>query len=303
MANFTMNTSVPYLPPFQPPSLPPPFAPKPCRTIVPNYCDSLVESHYFDVNCYSYYDIYGNLGCNAGGLKCCRFCEFGHYINISCIESPTSPPPSPYPISPPPLPSLPPPLNPLIMLMPIIKLPPKSSKIEFNMRIASTIEAFDKNKFKRNLLTKLDKSISYKNILLRVRAGSLIVDIIILTNISIAQNTSNIIINMTPEILSNTLNVSVIEVSEPTIVNSESQYNILSWVYLLPLFLVLYLSYKLKNNTKNNTNKKTEKANKDSENKLDGVACLNTYKKYHNSNTNIDSFDENSDVNFGKQYV
>ena len=50
MANFTMNISVPSQPPFQPPlqppSLPPPFAPKPCRTIVPNYCDSLVESHY-----------------------------------------------------------------------------------------------------------------------------------------------------------------------------------------------------------------------------------------------------------------
>ena len=151
------------------------------------------------MNCYSYYDIYGNLGCNAGGLKCCRFCEFGDYINISCIESPTSPPPLPPPISPPPLPSSPPPKNPLVVPMPIIELPPKSSKIEFNMRIASTIETFDKDKFKRNLLKKLDKSISYKNILLRVRAGSLIVDIIILTNISIAQNTSTIITNMTPE--------------------------------------------------------------------------------------------------------
>ena len=51
-------------------------------------------------------------------------------------------------------------------------------------------------------------------------------------------------------------------------------------MYLLPLFLVACVCYKLKNNTINNTNKKTEKVNNDSENKLDGVACLNTYKNF-----------------------
>ena len=63
-----------------------------CKIFIPKLCNTLIEPNYFDINCYSRDDVYGNLGCNAGGTICCRFCEFGHYKNISCIKSPSLPP-------------------------------------------------------------------------------------------------------------------------------------------------------------------------------------------------------------------
>ena len=201
----------PPLPPKYPLPLMPPLPPKPCGIIIPNYCDSLIEKNYFDQNCYSYNDYYGNLGCNAGGLRCCRFCEFGYYENISCILSPSSPPiPPTQPI---------PPNNPLVVPIKNIYIPPKKSIIRFNIRIDSVIETFNINMFKKRLQKTLHRSILLKNIRLRVRAGSLIVDIIILTDDKIAKNTVKTIENMTPTALSNVLNVTVAEFSNPIIEN------------------------------------------------------------------------------------
>lgn len=274
-------------PPNIPPPSSPPYSPKPCRTIIPNYCDELIENHYFDIDCYSYNDIYGNLGCNAGGLKCCRFCEFGHYQNISCIESP-SPPPSPvYP---------PPPKNPLVISIDDIVTLPEKAKIKFNIRIQSTVETFDRTKFKKNLRLVFDNSVSPENIILLIRAGSLIVDVTILTNISYVNDTSDIISNMTPIILSDVLNESVIELSSPIVIkynysnfidseNQESMTYIPTLIGIVIFFIILLIWRKNKKLKEIKKNKNQDNF----ENRLDGVSCLNTYKDSHKlSNINVD---------------
>ena len=201
---------LPPAPPISPPPPAPPYSPRPCGNIIYNLCDNLVEPHYFDPNCYSYNDVYGGLGCNAGGLMCCRFCGFGHYENISCIPS-LSPPPAP-------------PRNPLIMPIEDIFIPPKKSKIQFNIRINSNIETFDQKKFKRKIRKVFKEKIKPEHIIFRIRPGSLIVDVILLANTSIAENTSSIIDNMTPATLGNALNESVMELSQPII--EENDLNI-----------------------------------------------------------------------------
>ena len=233
-------------PPTAPPPSLPPRSPRPCGTIIPNYCSKLVEKNYFDEDCFSYTDPFGNLGCNAGGLKCCRFCEFGYYENISCILSPSLPP---YP-----------PKNPLSLPTEKIFIPPKKSKIVFNVRIDSVIETFNRNIFKRRLLRKLHRSISISNIILRIRPGSLIVDVIILADDSVADTTMHIIENMTPKTMSDVLNISVAEFSAPIIENDKSEYMknnlliimfILCVVSLFCIIVVIICNYKkLKKNVK-----------------------------------------------------
>ena len=104
-----------------------------CLNISTSICDFLIESNYFDYTCLTEYDTLGGLGCYAGGIKCCRFCGFGPFINIPCnstlpilppimlispspIQPPVPPPsqsPSPYPIPPPSSSPIPPPVHPL----------------------------------------------------------------------------------------------------------------------------------------------------------------------------------------------
>ena len=189
----------PLLPP--PPSPPaPPLSPRPCAHIVHNLCDSLVEPHLFDTNCYAHNDEYGNLGCNAGGIQCCRFCGFGNYENISCIQSPSMPPL--------------PPRNPLIMPIVDANIPPEKAKLEFNIRIDSAIEDFDENKFTRKIRNVFRNRILPKEIKYRIRPGSLIIDMLLITNNSIAEEASEILDSMTPTSLGIALNESVIELSE-----------------------------------------------------------------------------------------
>lgn len=196
----------PPLPPF-PPLLPPPpsppappLSPRPCAHIVHNLCDGLVEPHLFDTNCYAHNDVYGNLGCNAGGIQCCRFCGFGNYENISCIQSPSMPPL--------------PPRNPLIMPIVDVYIPPEKAKIEFNIRIGSSIEEFDENKFKKKIRNVFRNRILTKDIKYRIRPGSLIIDVLLITNNSMTEEAFEILDTMTPSTLGVVLNESVIELSE-----------------------------------------------------------------------------------------
>lgn len=215
----------PPAPPMPPAPNAPPHSPRPCSTVPAKSCDSLVESNYFDITCHAHDDMYGGLGCNAGGLKCCRFCGFGNYKKISCFKSP-APPPAP-------------PRNPLIMPIEDIYIPPKKSKIEFNIRINSEIEVFDKMRFKRKLRKVFNEKISYEHIILRVRPGSVIIDVILLTNASIADNTTSIIDNMTPATLGVALNETVIELSSPIVVNNDQDENLNAPTYsMFPLFML-----------------------------------------------------------------
>lgn len=279
----------PYSPPspLTPPSLPqppsppipqaPPYPPKPCRNRVHGYCRNLVEKNYYDEDCYSYNDPYGNLGCNAGGLMCCRFCGFGYYKNISCFESPSAPPI--------------PPRAPLKISMEniIVPLKPDKSKVEFNIRIESTIETFNQNYFKKKLRNFIDRSISLKNIILRVRAGSLIVDVIIITNSSSAENTTDFINSVNTTVFSEALNVTVIEISDPNIVNYEETSELLvensdptltnSVIFIIVILLLIscvtskyLINRKCRCKIKKNKNTKTV----DDFNKLSGVAQVKT---------------------------
>lgn len=187
-------------PPFPPVPSSPPFPPKPCRRPARWRCDSSVENNYFDSECYSYSDKYGGLGCNAGGLKCCRFCGFGVYGNITCPIGPPVPPA--------------PPRMPLVIEPIDVFIPPRKSRIEFNIRIRETIETFDKPKFKRRL-RKVFKKVPEEDINIRVRPGSIIIDVTLIANDTIVDNTTGIINGMTESTLSEALNVSVIELSSP----------------------------------------------------------------------------------------
>jgi hypothetical protein len=331
------SPSPPPIPPASPPSLPlpplppappnipspnaPPHSPRPCRDIIPNYCDGLVEAHYFDVNCYAHDDAYGNLGCNAGGRLCCRFCEFGNYENISCIQSPSPPPP----------------LNPLVLSIPIsdpsLDLKPKQSRIEFNLRIDANLESFNSQRFKRKLRKLVAPRISLANILLRIRLGSIIVDILILTNISTAQNTSYTIEKMTPETLSQELNVSVIEMSPPILIEYNASLHsgedtdetagvgagadssadgmkgaLIGWLMiavLLALMLIFSLIRKRRQCKNNRNNKKRkEVATKlfEDECKLDGVARLNQMK-ISNIGEDVDTDEEGSEPAFTSRQI
>jgi len=295
----------PNLPP-NPPNLPTPpnfpsplFPPKPCEN-KPNYCYRLQEKSYFDVNCESYNEIYSNMGCSAGGIKCCRFCEFGQYINIPCVKSP-SPPPSP-----------PSPRNPLIIPIDNIVLEPKKAKIDFHMRIESTIDLFNKNRFKRNILSRFNRFVRPEHIIINVRAGSLIVDITILTNISTTENTTDIIDTFTPTVLSEVLNVTVVELSPPTVENyippeesSNLNFNtndakkISQGEYLLYITITLTIITSLiwcynKKNKKNKKNRKKKYIINQKELVLDGVVSLNIYRNAQNTNRDINS-DEDTD--------
>jgi len=268
---------------------PPPYSPRPCNTVPSKSCNRLVESHYFDNTCYAHDDIYGGLGCNAGGQKCCRFCGFGHYKNISCFPNPAMPPA--------------PPRNPLIMSIEDIYIPPKKTKIEFNIRINSEIEVFDRRRFKRKLRKVFKEKIPLEHIILRVRPGSLIIDVILLANISLTTNTTNIIEDMTPETLGVALNETVIELSAPIVVNNDLDENMNEPTYIVfPLFMLIsiiticssiclccYYGKIKRLTTRTKTRNVNIKKGKNRDIKeLQGVSSLLTYE---------------NDVFVGKQYV
>jgi hypothetical protein len=213
-------------PPQSPMPSAPPRPPKPCGTVIPGYCDSLFEPNIFDTECLWSSDPYGGLGCNAGGLMCCRFCGFGVYSNISCFPSP----------SPPPLP----PRNPMTIEPIDVIIPPMKSKIEFGIRIKETIETFDKQMFKKKLRGVL-KTISDKNIILRTRPGSVIVDVVLIANETVIENTEKLIISMNKTTFSKALNVSVIQLSHPvtTITEEEEPIEYIEF----PLFLLGIVSF------------------------------------------------------------
>ena len=284
----------PPAPPQQPPPPQPPHTPRPCGNRIPNYCGDLSEPNYFDPDCYSYNDMYGGLGCNAGGLKCCRFCGFGYYENITCSPSPSLPPA--------------PPRNPLIMPIEDIYIPPKKSKIQFNIRIDSVIETFDKKRFKRKIRKVFKEKVEPENIIIRVRPGSLIVDVILLANTSIAKNTSSIIDNMTPVTLGNALNESVMELSTAVVANHVSNKDEDIIIYTaFPLFMLSMISlisgsiclccyYKKLKKITNKARHITVRKSSSNKKELQGLASMLTYK----SETTIDDDDTYTDDNIFK---
>lgn len=231
---------------FAPPA--PPNLPSDICSYYPNQCHLLHEPNYYDKNCFSPNDIYGGLGCNAGGLICCRFCEFSQYKDVPCIASPSLPPSPPPLPSFPPSPSLPPmpppPNNPLIIRIDEKVDDPEKAKVKIHMRIRSTIESFDKPRFVRNFRKVFKRKIWPENINIRIRPGSLILDIALTTNVTIAENTSLFMQTFTPAILSKQLNVSIDEISEPEIINYEPfKPKYLDIIYLLiPIsMLIIYI--------------------------------------------------------------
>jgi hypothetical protein len=306
--------------PFQPP-FPPGVPLNACKTFIPNLCDRLYEPNYFDVNCYSNEDPYGGLGCNAGGLICCRFCEFSHYKSVPCILSPSLPPrPPPPPSSPP----SPPPKNPLIMPIgdPIIE--PDKSKVNFHMRIDSDIESVDKNKIELNIFKMFNRYVSRQFIKINFRPGSLIVDVSILTNTSIVENTSHIIETFTPIELSNSLNITVVELTPPLIVNYHEEIedfnkedDLIKYYGLGILLMILFVcigyvcyrtDYKYNNkddldltvkNTKEK-NSKTIEINFDL-NRLSGIEKCNETKLFQNSYRD-NNLDRTSTTNINRSF-
>jgi hypothetical protein len=210
-----------YAPPPNPPNLPPGVC-----SFFPNYCHLLHEPNFFDKTCFSSSDKYGGLGCNAGGLICCRFCEFRQYSKVPCIQSPSIPPyprfppaspPCPYsPPEAPPPPSSPPPNNPLIVKIGDKIKNPTESKVNFHMRLDANIESIDTIKIK-DKLRKIFKKIPRYLINIHFRPGSLIIDVSIMTNITVVQNTTDIINEYNSTTLGNVLNMTIIEMSPPVI--------------------------------------------------------------------------------------
>lgn len=280
------------LEPSSPPPVQPPFPPgvplNACKTFIPNLCDSLFEPNYFDKNCFSNDDLYGGLGCNAGGLICCRFCEFSQYKEVPCIKSPNLPPfPPPLPSLPPsPLlpPFTPPPNNPLIIQLPDKVINPDNAKINFHMRIRSTIESFDKTKFISKFKNIFKREFNPKKIKLYLRPGSLILDISITTNLSIVENTSKFMTTFTPNVLSEKLNISIIEISTPQIITftEDKKFKLNKVYYFIPLlilFLVLISLFYKKYRTK--------KKLYNSDCRLSG---LENYKKNNSRNSSTETF-------------
>lgn len=232
----------------------PPNLPSDICSYYPNYCHLLHENNYYDKNCFTNSDPYGGLGCNAGGLICCRFCEFSQYSSIPCIQSPSlppSPPPLPsFPPSPSYPPMFPPPNNPLVIKIDDKVIRPDKAKVKIHMRIRSTIESFDKSKFIRNFKNIFKKSISPDNIKINIRPGSLILDISVTTNLTIVENTSSFVETLSPDILSKELNMSVSEVSSPEIMLYEPNkihplhISILIGVLIILIMGILYLVVK-----------------------------------------------------------
>tara|TARA_B100000902_G_scaffold400050_1_gene475216 strand:+ start:8936 stop:9874 length:939 start_codon:yes stop_codon:yes gene_type:complete len=206
---------------YSPPPNPPGVPLNACKIFIPYLCDSLLESNYFDVNCYSNDDPYGGLGCNAGGLICCRFCEFSQYINIPCILSPSLPP-SPFP--PPSPPPSPPPLNPLIISIGDSIVDPNKAKINFHMRLNSNIETIDIDIFENKILNILKNIAERNQVIFNFRPGSLLVDISIITNITLVENTTNFIDAITTSDLSEQINITIVEMT-PAIVERYSYDN------------------------------------------------------------------------------
>lgn len=225
----------------------PPNLPHNICSYYPNHCYLLHEPNYYDKNCFSNNDEYGGLGCNAGGLICCRFCEFNQYKDVPCIKSPSLPPlPPPSPLTPPspsPPPSPPPPNNPLVLPIKDIVINPDKAKVHLHMRIQSTIESFNKRNFVKKFRKIFRHSISPDNILVFVRPGSLILDISVTTNVSIVDNTSYFMETFTPTLLSEELNMTVTEISEPEIIKyKENFFDYTEYIYLaIPISLLLFL--------------------------------------------------------------
>ena len=217
------NLSPAYPLPSNPP-YPPGVPLNACKTFIPYLCDNLLEPNYFDVNCYSNEDPYGGLGCNAGGLICCRFCEFSQYKNVPCILSPSMPPRSPPPPSSPPLPPSPPPQNPLIIPIGDTIIEPDKAKINFHMRIDSNIETFNVDTFEKKFLRVFRRVVPRNQIRFNFRPGSLLVDISIITNITLAENTTNFIDTITTSDLSEKLNITIVEMT-PAIVERYTNNN------------------------------------------------------------------------------
>tara|TARA_Y100000591_G_C21851514_1_gene711994 strand:- start:508 stop:1989 length:1482 start_codon:yes stop_codon:yes gene_type:complete len=304
-------------PPSPPPPPAPPMAPKPCRNSMPNNCYLLTESNYFDENCYATDDTYWNLGCNAGGLKCCRFCEFGNYRNIPCIESPP-PPPSP--------PSPPPPKNPLSVRVDNIFIKPDDSIIELNMRLNTQIESFEEDKFKVKFQEKIFRTsrrrLRLNDIILRLRPGSVIVDIAIITDTVNLENTTAAIEAIPQEEFSEALNVTIIEMTEPTvieydpnihdesIVNANSGLqtgeNNKSSIYLIVIGIIFMSicaaikAFKVYRKLKNNIIIRNKNIETDVLSHLDGVEHFKSYElskkdKNINQNDEDDNLSDNQD--------
>lgn len=244
----------------------PPNLPSDICSYYPNYCYLLHEPHYYDKNCFSQNDPYGGLGCNAGGLICCRFCEFSQYSSVPCIQSPSLPPyppPSPsFPPSPSPPPSPPPPNNPLVIKIDDKVIRPDKAKVKIHMRIRSTVESFNKRKFIRDFRHIFKRSITPDNIKISIRPGSLILDIAVTTNLTIVENTTSFVETLSPEILSKELNITVSEVSPPEIILYEPDIednlyiNAILGTSLLIILVILYNVFKY---TFKNFNKKKQK--------------------------------------------
>jgi hypothetical protein len=244
----------------------PPNLPSDICSYYPNYCYLLDEPNYYDKNCFSQNDPYGGLGCNAGGLICCRFCEFSQYSSVPCIQSPSLPPyPPPLPSLPPspsPPPSPPPPNNPLVIKIDDKVIRPDKAKVKIHMRIRSTVESFNKPKFISDFRHIFKRSISPDNIKIRIRPGSLILDISVTTNLTIVENTTSFVESLSPDILSKELNISVSEVSDPEIILYEPEVEdhvyIIAISFLLVTAVIYYIIkyiYKIYNKKKE---KKTE---------------------------------------------
>lgn len=256
-----------------------------CKIFIPNLCDSLLERNYFDVNCYSNDDPYGGLGCNAGGLICCRFCEFSQYKSVPCILSPSQPPLSPPPPSPPPSP---PPKNPLIIPIGDKIIDPNKAKINFHMRIESDIETFNIKIFEERFFKVFKRIIPYNQVKFNFRPGSLLVDVSIITNITLLENTSSFIDTISSNDLSEELNVTIVEMT-PAIVEKYNYDNIIiqynyDSIYILIIILsslfILFLTCCIKY-TKN-FNKKEKQKLKQKQidtlniNRLSGLAIYNS---------------------------
>ena len=296
--------------PISPPPFPSPLPPgvplNACKVFIPNLCDNLHESNYFDVNCYSNEDPYGGLGCNAGGLICCRFCEFSQYKSVPCILSPSQPPFFPPPPPPPFAPPSSPPLNPLIISIgdPIIE--PDKSKINFHMRIDSDIESINKINVQKKIFNIFDRYISKQFIRVNFRPGSLIVDVSIVTNITLTENTTNIIDHISKDEMSNVLNLTVVELSPPIIevyqeeINNSDmgKYYIIGIVLMLFCFCIAYICYKYdyscnnkkdldlnRDNYSNNNKNKNKNKNKEvyNINRLSGVSKYNETILFENT--------------------
>ena len=170
------------------------------------------------------------------------------------------------------------------------------------MRI-DDIESINKINVKKKIFNIFDRYISKQFIRVNFRPGSLIVDVSIVTNITLTENTTNIIDHISKDEMSNVLNLTVVELSPPIIevyqeeINNSDmgKYYIIGIVLMLFCFCIAYICYKydyscnnkkdLDLNRDNYSNNNNNKKNKEvyNINRLSGVSKYNETILFENT--------------------